>query len=159
MMRTGEKFSIGDISELLRKRAGELLSDIKELLREGTVKALGATAVAMLVASGCAAPTSEAKPDNTEQGQEDVQTGSEGNPDLDWRLVDWGCEQDCERGEPGIISKACDGTALIYINLNRRGRGGITAIPNSPECGYTSPASENGPVPTAEVTPAPANGE
>ena len=145
MMRTGEKFSIGDISELLRKRAG---------------KALGATAVAMLVVSGCAAPTSEAKPDNTEQGQEDVQTDSEGNPDLDWTLVDSGCEQDCEKGEPLYkISKACDGTTLIYVNINRRGRGGITAIPNSPECGYTSPASENSPVPTAEVTPAPANGE
>ncbi len=154
-MRTGEKFSIGDISELLRKIAGELLSDIKELLREGTVEALGAAAVAMLVVSGCAAPTSEAKPDNTEQGQEDVQTDSEGNPDLDWTLVDAGCEQDCEEGESGGISKACDGTTLLYVNLNRRGRGGITAIPNSPECGYTSPTPESSPSPTATTTPTP----
>ena len=100
MMRTGEKFSIGGIKESLRKGTGELLGGIKELLRKGTVKALGATAVAILVVSGCAAPTSEAKPDNTEQGQEDVQTDSEGNPDLDWTLVDWGCGQDCEKGEP-----------------------------------------------------------
>ena len=152
-MRTGEKFSIGDISELLRKRAGELLSDIKELLREGTVEALGATAVAMLAISGCAAPTSEAKPDNTEQGQEDTQTDSEGNPDLDWTLVDAGCEQDCEEGEPrNIITKSCDGTTLIYVY---RGQGGLTAIPNSPECGYTPPTPESSPSPAASATPTP----
>lgn len=139
MMRTGEKFSIGDISELLRK---------------GTWKALGATAVATLVVSGCAAPTSETKPADTEQGQEDTQTDSEGNPDLDWTLVDAGCEQDCEEGEPrGNISKSCDGTTLIYVYRHHKGRGGITAIPNSPECGYTPPTPESSPSPAATATP------
>ena len=138
MMRTGEKFSIGDISDLLRKRAG---------------KTLGVIAVASLVVSGCAAPTSETKPDNTEQGQEDTQTDSEGSPDLDWTLVDAGCRQDCEEGEPrNIISKSCDGTTLIYVY---RGQGGLTAIPNSPECGYTPPTSESSPAPTTTATPTP----
>lgn len=143
-MRTGEGLSIGNINESLRKRAGELLVFI--------------TGIA-LAASGCAAPTSETKPADTEQGQEDAQTDSEGNPDLDWKLVDAGCEQGCEEGEPlGKISKACDGTTLIYGHRRPGRQGSITAIPNSPECGYTPPTAENSPAPTAEATSTPANG-
>ena len=146
MMRTGEKFSIGDITELLRKRAG---------------KTLGVIAVATLVVSGCAAPTSGTKPADTEQGQEDTQTDSEGNPDLDWTLVDAGCEQDCEEGEPSgsyFISKACDGTTLLYLYQEYNSRGGITAVPNSPKCGYIPPTPESSPTPTAEATSTTTNG-
>ena len=75
-MGKGEGFSIGKVHESLRKRAGE---------------ALGVMAAAALAVSGCAAPTSETKPADTEQGQENTQTDSEGNPDLDWKLVDAGC--------------------------------------------------------------------
>ena len=143
-MGKGEGFSIGKVHESLRKRAGE---------------ALGVMAAAALAVSGCAAPTSETKPADTEQGQEDVQTDSEGNPDLGWKLVDAGCEQGCEEGEPlGKISKACDGTTLIYGHRRPGRQGSITAIPNSPECGYIPPTAENSPAPTAETTPTPASG-
>ena len=91
-MGKGEGLSIGKVHELLRKKAG---------------KALGVLAAAALVVSGCAAPTSETKPADTEQGQENTQTDSKGNPDLDWKLVDAGCGRDCEEGELlGEISKA-----------------------------------------------------
>ena len=144
-MRKGEGLSISNINESLRKRAGELLVFI--------------TGIALAV-SGCAAPTSETKPADTEQGQEDTQTDSEGNPDLDWKLVDAGCEQGCEKGELlGKISKACDDTTLIYGYYRPGRQGSIAAIPNSPECGGTPSASENSPAPTAETTPAPASGE
>ena len=148
-MGTGERFSIGKVvHESLRKRAGE---------------ALGVIAGAALVVSGCAAPTSEIKPADTEQGQENptanTQTDSEGNPDLDWKLVDAGCEQGCEKGELlGKISKACDDTTLIYGYYRPGRQGSIAAIPNSPECGGTPSASENSPAPTAETTPTPASG-
>lgn len=144
IMGKGERFSIGDLHESLRKRAGELLVFI--------------TGIA-LAASGCAAPTSETKPADTEQGQEDTQTDSEGNPDLDWKLVDAGCEQGCEKGELlGKISKACDDTTLIYGYYRPGRQGSIAAIPNSPECGYIPPTPENSPAPTAEATPTPASG-
>lgn len=143
-MGKGERFSIGDVNESLRKRAGEALVIIAGIA---------------LAASGCAAPTPETKPADTEQGQEDTQTDSEGNPDLDWKLVDAGCEQDCEEGEPlGKISKACDGTTLIYGHRRPGRQGSITAIPNSPECGYIPPTAESSPAPTAEATSTPANG-
>lgn len=145
-MRTGEKFSIGDISESLRKRVG---------------KTLGFITVATLVVSGCAAPTSETKPADTKQGQEDTQTGSKGKPDLDWTQVDAGCGRGgCKKGEPrGEISKSCDGTTLIYVySVDMNGNGGITAIPNSPECGYIPPTPESSPAPTAEATSTTANG-
>lgn len=144
-MGKGEGFSIGKVHESLRKRAGE---------------ALGVMAAAALAVSGCAAPTSETKPADTEQGQEDAQTDSEGNPDLDWKLVDAGCEQGCEEGEPlGKISKACDGTTLIYGHRRPGRQGSITAIPNSPECGYIPPTAENSPAATTEATPTSANGK
>ena len=147
-MGKGEGFSIGNINESLRKRAGELLVFI--------------TGIA-LAASGCAAPT----PCNAEQQEQenptaDTQTDSEGNPDLDWKIVDVGCRQDnCETGEsPGdsLIARACDGTTLLYRYYEPY-KGGLTAIPNSPECGYTLPTAENSPAPTAEATPTPASGE
>ena len=143
-MRKGEGLSIGNLRESLRERAGELLVFI--------------TGIA-LAASGCAAPTSETKPADTEQGQENTQTDSKGNPDLDWKLVDAGCGRDCEEGELlGEISKACDGTTLLYSYRLYDKQGSITAIPNSPECGYTPPTAENSPAPTAETTPTPASG-
>lgn len=143
-MGKGERFSIGNLHESLRKKAE---------------KALVVIAGIALAASGCAAPTSETKPADTEQGQEDTQTDSEGNPDLDWKLVDAGCGRDCEEGELlGKISKACDGTTLLYSYRLYDKQGSITAIPNSPECGYTPPTAENSPAPTAETTPTPANG-
>ena len=158
-MGTGERFSIGKVHELLGERTGRVLGVISESLRKRAGKALGVMAAAAWVVSGCAAPTSETKPADTEQGQEDAQTDSEGNPDLDWKLVDAGCEQGCEEGEPlGKISKACDGTTLIYGHRRPGRQGSITAIPNSPECGYTPPTAENSPAPTAEATPTPDNG-
>jgi len=143
-MRKGEGLSIGNIKESLRERAGKVLVAIAGIA---------------LAASGCAAPTSETKPADTEQGQENTQTDSKGNPDLDWKLVDAGCGRDCEEGELlGEISKACDGTTLLYSYRLYDKQGSITAIPNSPECGYIPPTAENSPAPTAEATPAPANG-
>ena len=144
-MGKGERFSIGN--ELLLKRAG---------------KALGVIAAAALAVPGCAAPT----PCNAEQQEQknptaDTQTDSEGNPDLDWKIVDVGCRQDnCETGEsPGdsVIARACDGTTLLYRYYEPY-KGGLTAIPNSPECGYIPPTAENSPAPTAEATPTPASG-
>ena len=143
-MRKGEGLSIGNIKESLRKRAGKVLVVIAGIA---------------LAASGCAAPTSETKPADTEQGQENTQTDSKGNPDLDWKLVDAGCGRDCEEGELlGEISKACDGTTLLYSYRLYDKQGSITAIPNSPECGYIPPTTESSPAPTAEATPTPANG-
>lgn len=161
-MGTGERFSIGKVHELLGERTGRVLGAISESLRKRAGKALGVMAAAAWVVSGCAAPTSETKPADTEQGQENptanTQTDSEGNPDLDWKLVDAGCEQDCEKGELlGKISKACDGTTLIYGHRRYDKQGSITAIPNSPECGYIPSASENSPAPTTEATPASAS--
>ena len=146
-MRKGEGLSIGNVNELLRKRVGKMLVAIAGIA---------------LAVSGCAAPTSETKPADIEQGQEsptaDTQIDSEGNPDLDWKLVDAGCEQGCEEGEPlGKISKACDGTTLIYGHRRPGREGSITAIPNSPECGYIPP-TENSPAATTEATPTPDNG-
>lgn len=146
-MGKGEGLSIGKVHESLRKRAGKALVFM--------------TGIA-LAASGCAAPT----PCNAEQQEQknptaDTQTDSEGNPDLDWKIVDVGCRQDnCETGEsPGdsVIARACDGTTLLYRYYEPY-KGGLTAITNSPECGYIPPASESSPAPTAEATPTPASG-
>jgi len=146
-MGKGEGLSIGKVHESLRKRAGKALVFM--------------TGIA-LAASGCAAPT----PCNAEQQEQknptaDTQTDSEGNPDLDWKIVDVGCRQDnCETGEsPGdsVIARACDGTTLLYRYYEPY-KGGLTAIPNSPECGYILP-TENSPAATTEATPTPASGE
>ena len=159
-MRKGEGLSIGKVHGLLGERTGRVLGAISESLRKRAGKALGVMAAAAWVVSGCAAPTSETKPADTEQGQEDAQTDSEGNPDLDWKLVDAGCGRDCEEGELlGKISKACDGTTLIYGHRRPGRQGSITAIPNSPECGYTPPTAENNSAATTEATPTSANGK
>ena len=147
-MGTGEGLSIGNLHESLRKKAE---------------KALVVIAGIALAASGCAAPTSETKPADTEQGQEDTQTDSKGNPDLDWQVIDRGCRDnsDCEPGErPNTtVAKACDGTTLLYrYSDDYFYQGGFTAVSNSPECGYIPPTAENSPTPTAEATPAPASG-
>lgn len=146
-MGKGEGLSIGDLHESLREKAGKVL-----VIMAGVA----------LATSGCAVPT----PCNAEQQEQenptaDTQTDSEGNPDLDWKIVDVGCRQDnCETGEsPGdsVIARACDGTTLLYRYYEPY-KGGLTAIPNSPECGYIPPTAENSPAPTAEATPTPANG-
>lgn len=146
-MGKGEGFSIGDLHESLREKAGKVL-----VVMAGVA----------LATSGCAVPT----PCNAEQQEQenptaDTQTDSEGNPDLDWKIVDVGCRQDnCETGESpedSVIARACDGTTLLYRYYEPY-KGGLTAIPNSPECGYIPPTAENSPAPTAEATPTPANG-
>lgn len=146
-MGKGEGLSIGDLHESLREKAGKVL-----VVMAGVA----------LATSGCAVPT----PCNAEQQEQenptaDTQTDSEGNPDLDWKIVDVGCRQDnCETGEsPGdsVIARACDGTTLLYRYYEPY-KGGLTAIPNSPECGYIPPTAENSPAPTAEATPTPASG-
>lgn len=147
-MGTGERFSIGKVvHESLRKRAGELLVFI--------------TGIA-LAASGCAAPTSETKPADTEQGQEDTQTDSEGNPDLDWKLVDDDHHMHGHPEEPGgegRLSVACVGSTMVFkISNEDNSPVAITNIPNSPECGYIPPTTESSPAPTAGATPAPASG-
>lgn len=146
-MGTGEGLSIGKVHELLRKKALVVIAGIA------------------LAASGCAAPT----PCNAEQQEQenptaDTQTDSEGNPDLDWQVIDRGCRDnsDCEPGErPNTtVAKACDGTTLLYrYSDDYFYQGGFTAVSNSPECGYIPPTAENSPTPTAEATPTPASGE
>ena len=151
-MGKGEGFSIGNINESLRKRAGKVLVVIAGIA---------------LAASGCAAPTSETKPADIEQAQENptanTQTDSEGNPDLDWQVIDRGCRDssDCEPGERlnATVAKACDGTTLLYRHSDYFYQGGLTAVPNSPECGYTPPTAENSPAATTEATPTSANGK
>ena len=144
-MGTGEGLSIGKVHELLRKKALVVIAGIA------------------LAASGCAAPT----PCNAEQQEQenptaDTQTDSEDNSDLDWQVIDRGCRDnsDCEPGERpnATVAKACDGTTLLYRYSEYFNQGGLTAIPNSPECGGTPSASENSPAPTAETTPTPASG-
>lgn len=148
-MGTGEGLSIGKVHELLRKRAGRVL---------------GVIAAAALVVSGCAAPTScNAEQQEQENPTADTQTDSEGNPDLDWQVIDRGCRDnsDCEPGErPNTtVAKACDGTTLLYrYSDDYFYQGGFTAVSNSPECGYIPPTAENSPAPTAEATPTPTNG-
>ena len=147
-MGKGEGLSIGDLHESLREKAGKVL-----VVMAGVA----------LATSGCAVPT----PCNAEQQEQenptaDTQTDSEGNPDLDWKIVDVGCRQDnCETGESpedSVIARACDGTTLLYRYYEPYKGGGLTAIPNSPECGYIPPTAENSPAPTAEATPTPTNG-
>ena len=162
-MGKGEGLSIGKVHELLGERTGRVLGVISELLRKRAGKALGVMAGIALAASGCAAPT----PCNAEQQEQenpaaDTQTDSEGNPDLNWKLVDddhhmHGHPE--EAGGEGRLSVACIGSTMVLkISNEDNSPVAITAIPNSPECGGTPSASENSPAPTAETTPTPANG-
>lgn len=71
---------------------------------------------------------------------EQLTTEDDGPPYLDWQRV--------EKFDEGFIDKACDGTTLLYRFAERK-RGGLTAIPNSPECGYVAPEQ---PTATATIT-------
>jgi hypothetical protein len=63
-----------------------------------------------------------------------------------------------EPGGRGNISTACLGTTeLVKLSEQNDTPISITAIPNSPECGYIPPTAENSPAPTAETTPTPAS--
>lgn|GEM_PF-656804 len=133
---------------------------------------LGAVATTALFMSGCCAPKEKTEVTSTAQEQgspmADTKTDSSGNPDLDWKIVDESCGEDQPDCEPGdsrkaFTAKACDGTTLLYqyTTVNRIGRdyvrqGSITAIPNSPECGYTPPTPTS-PVPSIEATTTPTN--
>lgn len=133
---------------------------------------LGAVATTALFISGCSAPKEKTEATSTAQEQEsptaDTKTDSRGNPDLDWKIVDESCGEDQPDCEPGdsrkaFTAKACDGTTLLYqyTTVNRIGRdyvrqSSITAIPNSPECGYTPPTPTS-PVPSTEATTTPTN--
>ncbi|QJU10870.1 hypothetical protein FBF25_01615 [Candidatus Saccharibacteria bacterium oral taxon 488] len=127
---------------------------------------LGAVATTALFMSGCCAPKEKTEVTSTAQEQgspaADTKTDSRGNPDLDWKIVDKGCAggDDCEEGELSAyshIAKACNGPTLLYRYYNANSRtGSITAIPNSPECGYTPPTPTS-PVPSIEATTTPTN--
>ena len=149
------------------------MSNILELSKSGSESlwrkagaVLGVVATTALFISGCSAPKEKTEVTNTAQEQEsptaDTKTDSRGNPDLDWRIVDKDCTggDDCEEGGLGgysYILKACDGTTLLYRYDNSgRKAGGLTAIPNSPECGYTPPTPTS-PAPSIEATPTPTN--
>ena len=149
------------------------MSNILELSKSGSESlwrkagaVLGVVATTALFISGCSAPKEKTEVTNTAQEQEsptaDPQTDSRGNPDLDWRIVDKDCAggDDCEEGELGgysYILKACDGTTLLYRYDNSGRKAGVlTAIPNSPECGYTPPTPTS-PAPSIEATPTPTN--
>ena len=139
-MREGNRFSIENNIESLRKKVGVML---------------GTVASAALALSGCGAPISETA---TATAQEQTESTDDSIPDLDWQLVDQGCtdEASCESGEviEGSVEKACDGTTLLYRYEGFR-QAGLTAIPNSPEC-TASQAAESSPTPVATATPTPA---
>lgn len=121
------------------------------------VAALGIVATAL---GGCVINTAP------ERGQDDptqqASTSSKKHEDLDWETIDnddhtHGYPE--ERGGQGVVSRTCIGsTQLIKLSSVRNEPLSITAIPNSPECGYTPPTPESSPAPTAEATPTPANG-
>lgn len=71
---------------------------------------------------------------------EQLTTEDDGPPYLDWQRV--------EKFNEGFINKACDGTTLLYYFVGHK-QGGLTAVPNSPECGYVAPEQ---PTATATVT-------
>ena len=149
------------------------MSNISELSKSGSESlwrkaraVLGVVATTALFISGCSAPKEKTEVPSAAQGQEsptaDTKTDSSGNPDLDWKIVDKGCtsDNDCEEGELSAyshIAKACNGPTLLYRYYNANSRtGSITAIPNSPECGYTPPTPTS-PAPSIEATPTPTN--
>ena len=118
---------------------------------------LGVVASAALAISGCGAPISETAPTATTEGSTiSPELDSTNQSNLDWQIIDRNCfdEPDC-KGEISSVEKGCDGTTLLYIYRTHKGPGGITAIPNSPEC-TASPAPESSPTPVATATPTPA---
>ena len=145
-MREGNKFSIENNSGLWRKKVGVVL---------------GTVASAALALSGCGAPISETTPTATTEGSTispELDSANECN--LDWQIVDRVCfnGSDCKHGagsEASSVRKACDGTTLLYKYYSYNGQGGITAVPNSPEC-TASQAPESSPTPVATAIPTPA---
>ena len=141
-MREGNRFSIENDSGLWRKKVGAML---------------GVVASAALAISGCGAPISETAPTATTEGSTiSPELDSTNQSNLDWQIVDRNCfdEPDCKH-EISSVRKACDGTTLLYEYYNYYGQGGITAVPNSPEC-TASPAPESSPTPVVTATPTPA---
>ena len=141
-MREGNKFSIENDSGLWRKKVGAML---------------GVVASAALAISGCGAPISETAPTATTEGSTiSPELDSTNQSNLDWQIVDRNCfdEPDCKH-EISSVRKACDGTTLLYEYYKYYGQGGITAVPNSPEC-TASQAPESSPTPVVTATPTPA---
>ena len=141
-MREGNRFSIETNVESLQKKLGV---------------ALGVVASAALALSGCGAPISETAPTATTEGSTiSSELDSTNQSNIDWQTVDQGCldEPDCKR-VISSVEKGCNGTTLLYKYWNYNGQGGITAIPNSPEC-TASTAPESSPTPVATATPTPA---
>ena len=141
-MRESNRFSIETNVESLQKKLGV---------------ALGVVASAALALSGCGAPISETAPTATTEGSTiSPQLDSTNQSKLDWQTVDQNCldEPDCKRAISSV-EKGCDGTTLLYKYYNYYGQGGITAVPNSPEC-TASQAPESSPTPVATAIPTPA---
>lgn len=141
-MREGNRFSIETNVESLQKKVGVVL---------------GTVASAALALSGCGAPISETAPTATTEGSTiSPELDSTNQPNIDWQTVDQNCldEPDCKRAISSV-EKGCDGTTLLYKYYNYYGQGGITAVPNSPEC-TASPAPESSPTPAATAIPTPA---
>ena len=140
-MREGNRFSIETNVESLQKKLGV---------------ALGVVASAALAISGCGAPISETAPTATTEGSTiSPELDSTNQSNIDWQTVDQNCldEPDCKRAISSV-EKGCDGTTLLYKYYNYYGQGGITAVPNSPEC-TASPTPESSPTPAATATPTP----
>ena len=144
-MREGNRFLIETNVESLQKKVGVVL---------------GTVASAALALSGCGAPISETTPTAATEGSTiSPELDSANQCNLDWQIVDRVCVDgsDCKHGAASEISsvrKACDGTTLLYKYYNYNGQGGITAIPNSPEC-TASQAPESSPTPAATAIPTP----
>ena len=141
-MRESNRFSIETNVESLQKKLGV---------------ALGVVASAALALSGCGAPISETAPTATTEGSTiSPELDSTNQSKLDWQTVDQNCldEPDCKRAISSV-EKGCDGTTLRYKYYNYYGQGGITAVPNSPEC-TASQAPESSPTPVATAIPTPA---
>lgn len=144
-MREGNRFLIETNVESLQKKVGVVL---------------GTVASAALALSGCGAPISETTPTAATEGSTiSPELDSANQCNLDWQIVDRVCVDgsDCKHGAASEISsvrKACDGTTLLYKYYNYNGQGGITAVPNSPECTASS-APESSPTPAATAIPTP----
>lgn len=141
-MREGNRFSIETNVESLQKKVGVVL---------------GAVAGAALALSGCGAPISETAPTATTEGSTiSPELASTNQSNIDWQTVDQNCfdEPDCKR-TISSVEKGCDGTTLLYKYYNYYGQGGITAVPNSPEC-TASQAPESSSTPAATAIPTPA---
>lgn len=141
-MREGNRFSIETNVESLQKKVGVVL---------------GTVASAALALSGCGAPITETAPTATTEGSTiSSELDSTNQSNIDWQTVDQNCldEPDCKRAISSV-EKGCDGTTLLYKYYNYYGQGGITAVPNSPEC-TASQAPESSPTPVATAIPTPA---